>query len=105
MTDTLNFTDEEFLQVVNMICKKEINLGTKYVPITDMSESIALNRLDSLGIIIFFVWIAELFEIPEDRFNDLTEQGEFTVRELQQFVETHHTRVLSYEDVQAYVER
>jgi hypothetical protein len=64
MNQEFSFSDEEFLKVVNMICAEDHPLGSEFVPITSIQESLDVDRLDSLGIMIFFTWLSELFGIP-----------------------------------------
>ncbi len=87
-----SFSDQEFLEVVNLICKKETTSGREFVPIESMKEQFNTDRLDSLGMIIFFVWLAEIFEIPEDIITELTSRESFTVQALRDCATEHGTR-------------
>ena len=98
MTDTFNFTDEEFLQVVNMICEEDHPLGEEFIPITSMDESLAVDRLDSLGIMIFFIWLSELFGISDKLNEDFTNDEVFTVTAIKEFVTKNATRTYDYVD-------
>ncbi len=97
--NTFNFSDEEFLSVVNMICKKETPGIAEYVPITSMDTDIHLDRLDSLGMIIFFVWLGEMFEIPEETLNAFVTTEVFTITALKEFVRVNHTQTSSYDEM------
>jgi len=100
-----SFTDEEFITIVNQISAKEIPMGQQSAPITTMDESIAIERLDSLGIIIFFVWIVELFGIAEDDLTKFMEAEDFTVRAIKVFVMQKATRAYDYATAKEYCER
>jgi len=88
MTESTEFTfgDEEFLMIVNAIMARETPLNKEYIPLVTMDENFALDRLDSLGMILFFVWLAELFQIDDDQVNVFVEAEVFTVQALKDFV-------------------
>jgi|TARA_R110002167_G_scaffold52790_5_gene152036 hypothetical protein len=106
MTDKVfNFSDKEFLEIINLICKQETPMGTKYVPIVSMQDSIDLNRLDSLGMIIFFVWLGELFEINEDAITLFSEKEIFTIQAIKDFVKDNCTQMHTYVEAAEYAKR
>ena len=88
MPESTEFTfgDEEFLMIVNAIMARETPLNQEYVPIVSMDENFALDRLDSLGMILFFVWLAELFQIDDDEINIFVAAEDYTVTALKIFV-------------------
>ena len=88
MPESTEFTfgDEEFLLIVNAIMARETPLNQEYVPIVSMDENFAIDRLDSLGMIIFFVWLAELFQIDDDEINIFIAAEDYTVTALKAFV-------------------
>lgn len=95
-----NFTDEEFIKIVNQICTKESYLGREFVPFTSIEEVIDINVLDSLGMIIFFVWLADLFEISDTEIAKFAEAGSFTIAQLKAFVLANHTKTYTYAEAQ-----
>lgn len=103
-TETFAFTDEEFLKVLNNICKKEIPTGEDYSPISSMEENVTANRLDSLGMILFFVWISELFGIPEKDVDAFVLREVFTAQKLKDFIMENSTQVRSYQAYLDFVE-
>ncbi len=103
--DTFDFTDEEFLAVVNQICQKESTYKNTYVPIKAMDESLIIDRLDSLGIIIFFVWLTELFGIPEEPIDAFVDAENFTIAALKKLVMEHCTHTYSYADTLEFSKR
>ena len=80
------FGDDEFLLIANAIMRRETPLNQVYIPLTSMDDNFAANRLDSLGMILFFVWLAELFEIDDKEVTVFVEGEDFTVRALKIFV-------------------
>ena len=106
MTDKVfSFSDEEFLEIINLICKQETPMGTEYVPIVSMDDSIDLGRLDSLGMIIFFVWLGELFEIDEDAVIKFTDKEVFNVQTIKTFVMSNCTQSFTYAEAAEYSKR
>ena len=80
------FGNEEFLGIINGIMKRETPLHETYTPLISMNENFALDRLDSMGMIMFFVWLAELFQIDDDKINEYVTAEVFTVQSLKDFV-------------------
>lgn len=101
-TPAFDFTDEDFINILNRICKKEVKLAQGYVDITSMDDRIDLDRLDSLGIIIFFVWLCELFGIDEKTAEEFAMQGELSVRDIQNFVKANLTRTHNMEEAEEF---
>ena len=50
------FSDTEFLHIVNRILEADFDEDGEYEPITSMDESFNLHGLDSLSIMMFFIW-------------------------------------------------
>jgi len=90
------FTDEEFLSVVNVIIKREA-VG-EFKPLISMDEVINAHNLDSLGVIVFFVWLSDIFGIEDAHIVTFTDTGEFTIAALKEFVTAHQTQVYSYQE-------
>ena len=100
-----NFTDEEFIYVINLICKLEAPLGEEYVPLVSMDERIDADRLDSLSMIIFFVWLTHLFGIPEPKLQDFISKGNLTIQSIKEFVMAEFTQTCSMVEVEEYAKR
>lgn len=100
-----NFTDEEFLAIINQICEKETAMNVEFTPLTSMDDSIDADRLDSLGMIIFYTWLAELFNIPDESVTVFLEREEFTVSALKHFVTVEGTRTYSYAEAEEFTKR
>jgi|TARA_R110000823_G_scaffold83280_2_gene188024 hypothetical protein len=101
-----NFTDDEFLDIVNKICKHEGLAGQKgeYNNITSMDESINVDRMDSLDTIVFFVWLEAVFEINEDVVTAFTAEASFTARTLKEFVAVNCTQTFIYAEALKAIE-
>ena len=93
--DKFNFTDKEFLNVVNLLCKLDVD-EEDYIPITSMDISLNMNDLDSLSITVFFIWLHHLFGIPEPAIHEFVRKGKFTVRTIKAFVMVEATQTYSY---------
>lgn len=94
-SDKFNFTDKEFLNVVNLLCKLDVD-EEDYISIVSMDTSLNMNDLDSLGIIVFFVWLTHLFGIPEPKLQDFTKKGNLTIQAIKEFVTVEATKTYSY---------
>ena len=77
-----SFTDQEFLSVINMIVKLDAPLGEEYIPLKSMDERIDMGRLDSLSIIVFFVWLSHMFGIPEPKLQDFIKKENLTIQSI-----------------------
>ena len=96
------FDDTEFLYIVNIILKADHDEDEEYEPITSMDDSFNLHGLDSLSIMMFFIWVSDFFGIPEDKFQELAKQKDFTIRTLKDFISREATKTFTYDDALAY---
>ena len=96
-SDRFNFTDTEFLNVVNLLCKLDVD-EEDYIPIVSMDISLNMNDLDSLSITVFFIWLHHLFGIPESAIHEFVRKGKFTVRIIKNFVMHNATQTYSYSE-------
>ena len=96
------FSDEEFLGIINIILKVDSDEDEEYKPITSMDDSFNIQGLDSLSIMMFFIWVSDFFGIPEDKFQELAKEKEFTIRTLKDFISREATQTFTYEDAMAY---
>ena len=95
VANKFNFTDEEFLNVVNLFCKLDVD-KEDYIPIVSLDTSLSMNDLDSLSITVFFIWLHHLFGIPEPAIHEFVRKGKFTVRTIKAFVMVEATQTYSY---------
>ena len=96
------FSDEEFLGIVNIILRVESDEDKEYKPITSMEDSFNIQGLDSLSIMMFFIWISDFFGISEDKFQELADQKNFTIKTLKDFISREATKTFTYKDAMAY---
>ena len=100
-----NFTDEEFLTVINLMCKMDMPAGKEFIPVAHMEELLNAERLDSLGIVVFFIWISELFGIPEADVAEFAQIEELTPRAIKDFVIANCTQTYAYADAEEFAKK
>ena len=97
------FSDAEFLGIVNVILKVDSDWeDEEYTPITSMDDNFNIQGLDSLSVMMFFIWVSDFFGIPEDKFKDLVTTENFTIRTLKDFISKEATKTFTYKDAMAY---
>ena len=100
------FSDEEFLGIVNIILKVDSDWeDEEYKPITSMDDNFNIQGLDSLSVMMFFIWVSELFGIPESKIEKFMTQKVFTVRAVKDFVNTEATRTYTYAEAKEFAKR
>jgi len=103
--DKFGFTDEEFIAAINLVCEMDIGPGEEYIPITSINEDLKLERYDSMGMMLFFIWISELFGISESKIEEFVDKGVFTIRAIKDFVNAEATRTYTYAEAKEYAKR
>jgi acyl carrier protein len=97
------FSDAEFLGIVNIILKVDSDWEEEeYKPITSMDDNFNVQGLDSLSVMMFFIWVSDFFGIPEDKFKELVTKENFTIRTLKDFITKEATKTFTYKDAIAY---
>jgi hypothetical protein len=91
-------TDDEFIDIVNKICKKETAINQEYIPFTSTTDMLITDRLDSLGVMLFFVWLSEVFGILEEDLNAFLKQNNFTLKNLKEFISIKGTCSFTYDE-------
>ena len=104
-SDKFNFTDEEFIAVLNLVCEMDMGPGDKYTPIINIDEDLHIERYDSMGIMLFFIWVSELFGISESKIEKFMTQGVFTVCAVKDFVNAEATRTYTYAEAKEFAKR
>jgi len=104
-TTSFDFTDEQFLIIINHLFKLDAPMGEEYVPIESMDEKITIEKLDSLSTVVFFIWISQLFGIPEDKVNDFMMSGKNTGTDLKAFVMKEATQTYTFKEAVEYSKR
>ena len=97
------FSDAEFLGIVNVILKVDSDWEEEeYTPITSMDDNFNIQGLDSLSVMMFFIWVSDFFGIPEDKFKELVTTENFTIRTLKDFISKEATKTFTYKDAMSY---
>lgn len=99
------FTDEEFIAVLNLVCKMDMGPGEDYAPITNIDEDLHIERYDSMGMMLFFIWVSELFGIPEAKIEEFVAGKIFTIRAVKEFVNVEATRTYTYAEATEFAKR
>ena len=99
-----NFTDKEFLDIINKILKSDTPFGDEFIPITNIKDSFNVNGLDSLSTMMFVIWICDFFGITEKQFQVLLKQPNFSIQTLKEFVTKTATKTFSYSQAKEYAE-
>tara|TARA_R110000787_G_scaffold70060_2_gene155741 strand:+ start:444 stop:785 length:342 start_codon:yes stop_codon:yes gene_type:complete len=101
--DKFNFTDEEFLSVLNIMLKIDAPITGEFIPLDSLDSEFKLHGLDSLGVLVFFTWIVDLFGISESTMDNFTEDQNFTVRAVKEFITREATQTYCYADIQKHI--
>ena len=96
------FSDAEFLGIINIILRVDSDEDEEYKPITSMDDSFNIQGLDSLSIMMFFIWVSDFFGISEKKFQELANQENFTIRTLKDFITKEATQTFTYNDAMKY---
>ena len=95
-----NMSDKEFLDILNIIVKKEsVSKGT----INSLEDDLAaLGILDSLGMILTFLWITEMFGIEDEVYKEFIKKEKFTGYEIRDFVKNNQKKIFTYEEFKEF---
>ena len=104
-SDKFGFTDKEFISVLNLVCKLDMGPEEEYVPITDIDEDLKIERYDSMAMMLFFIWVSELFGISETKIEEFVAKGVFTIRAVKDFVNAEATRTYTYAEAAEYAKK
>lgn len=92
-------TDEDFLEVVNMVCAQEKHSQENFTNMTDLSQELSETGLDSLGVMMFFVLLDEVFGIPEEDIEEDATADLVTGHEIFAFVKENQTKGFTLDEV------
>jgi len=67
-----------------------------------MDDTFDIHGLDSLSVMVFFIWISDFFGISEDKFKELADKKNFTIKDLKDFISREATKTFTYKDAMAY---
>ena len=103
-SDTFKFTDDEFLNVINSLCRIDLDKD-EYTPLESINDSLNMDELDSLSMTVFFIWIVHMFGIPERTMQDFVTKRDFTISNIKDFVIKEATKTYSYTEVNEYINK
>jgi len=99
----IEFTDQEFLDVMNCIIAADTAVGETFVKLTSMDQSLGEDQLDSLGTVVFFAWIDHIFKIPTEKVQEFSQAKTFTMKAIKDFIVNNTTRTYTYEEVVDFI--
>jgi len=98
-------TDGEFVEVINKLSEYESN-SDNFRPITSLDQNITDTNLDSLGIMMLFMWLDTAFGVSEEdgkKFMEgMSEEGEATVitgHDIVAFIKEYQTKCYTKEEL------
>jgi acyl carrier protein len=100
MMDTCSLTDEEFIHIINVISIRESSEPDAFNRVESMHDSLILDRLDSLGVMMLVVWLHELFGITTETVPTRALKGDLTVDDLFTFVKKYQTKGYTYAQIE-----
>lgn len=92
-------TDAEFIEVINMVCAQEQYSHTNFTNMTDLSQKLSETGLDSLGVMMFFVLLDEVFGIPEEAVEDDSTSALVTGHQIFEFIKENQTKGFTLDEV------
>lgn len=96
-------TNEEFILVMNSICKKEANSLVPIREVTSVEESLLETEMDSLTVMMFYVWILDMFGIEDNDETRSAVSANSTIAEIIDFIKKYQTRCYTFEEVKVEV--
>jgi acyl carrier protein len=92
-------TDEEFIEVINKLSEYESN-SNNFVPITSLDQSILDTNLDSLGIMMLFMWLDTTFGVSEEDGKKFMEEHEvIDGHSIVNFIKKYQTQCYTKEEL------
>ena len=98
------FTDQEFLDLLNAIIGADTAPGEEFVKLTDMDQSIGEDQMDSLGTVVFFAWIDQIFQIPTDKIQQFSKERVYTISAIKTFIMTNCGRSFTYKQAMEFIQ-
>jgi hypothetical protein len=101
---TCNITEDKFIEVINGLAKYEAVDVSMFEPITSLDQDILLTNIDSLGIMMMFIWLSAIFGIGDEEGKELLGQGDvLTGHVIVTFVKAYQTKSYTDEEVDFHV--
>jgi acyl carrier protein len=89
---TNDITDEEFIEVINKLSEYESNDGN-FIAITSLDQSILETNLDSLGVMMLFMWLDTTFGVSEEDGKKFMEENDkITGQTIVDFIKKYQTK-------------
>lgn len=92
-------TDAEFLEIINGVAKQEKGALTPVIRVESLDSPLSEFQLDSLSTLMFYVWLTEMFGIPDNEVTLVAVTGSSTGRQIFDFVKEHQTQCYTFEEV------
>jgi len=92
-------TDEEFIELINKLSEYESTSGN-FTPITSLDQLVTETSLDSLGIMMMFMWLDISFGISEEDGKKFMEEHEvIDGHSIVTFVKKYQTKCYTKEEL------
>jgi acyl carrier protein len=96
---TNTITDEEFIEVINKLSEYENNEGN-FAPITTLDQSVLDTNLDSLGVMMLFMWLDTTFGVSEEDGKKFMEETTvITGHTIVDFIKKYQTKCYTKEEL------
>jgi acyl carrier protein len=96
---TNDITDEEFIEVINKLSEYESNDGN-FIAITSLDQSILETNLDSLGVMMLFMWLDTTFGVSEEDGKKFMEENDkITGQTIVDFIKKYQTKCYTKEEL------
>ena len=91
--------------IINYLASEELKLVRKeHIPISDPEELLSSMNIDSLEYMIMYMWLGDIFCIPNDTFEELEKQGDVTLAYITSFIIEHHSKSPTLQEaIDAYI--
>lgn len=84
--------DKEFIQIINSICIKEANGLVPFTPLETINDDLIEAGIDSLSIMMVYLWITEGFGISEEDAENIPTGNRITSKDLIGFIKKYQTK-------------
>ena len=95
-----SITDAEFIDVINKLSEYKHN-DDNFVPITSLDQSILDTNLDSLGVMMLFMWLDTTFGVSEEDGKKFFEDNkDITGHTIVAFIKKYQTQCYTAEELE-----
>jgi hypothetical protein len=79
------------VDIINYLANEELKLVRKeHIPISDSEELLSSMNIDSLEYMIMYMWLGDIFNIPNEIFEELEKEGDITLGYITSFIIEHY---------------